>query len=318
MPPRHALRPFTVGDIETAAALLAARCPGLAGPADLLRRAWEDGARGAITENGYLLARPGDGERGRHVWTAAECSAGEPDALRRLYTHLAAGWLADGRGHHYVLAPVADVPVWQSLCFAYEQVHGVRELKAPEAGADGTATAGPGQGAAGAGGFRIRAAGPDDLDRLAPLFPLVAEAHTASPVFAYIESDFHGNLRPGHLEALEDPSIAYWMAEDPGGEALGIVLMRTIPEAEASCLTPAGSIELLIGATAVRVRGTGVGRALTEHALADAARRGFRACVTDWRAANPESSVFWPNRGFRPVAHRMHRILDPRLLSPSA
>ncbi|MFG2195929.1 GNAT family N-acetyltransferase [Streptomyces sp. NPDC048639] len=343
-------RPFRQDDIPAASALLAARYghdPDACAP--LLRDAWAAGARGALTESpegtptGHLLAVEGDDTRGRHMWSGPGQAAGDADALCRLYASLAGDWLAEGRDHHYVVASVADVPVWQSLCFGQEQVHGLMELGATEhRGADALTgrgvgpeadarTAGP-EAVAGDGraqpvegfasrptsAFRIRAAGPGDLDRLAPLFPLIADAHAAAPVFACVDADFYAGLHPGHRELLRDPTVAYWMAEGSDGTALGFCVMRPVGDDEVSPLKPRGSVELALAATAPEARGTGVGRTLAEHALTDAVRRGFRVCVTDWRAANPFSSGFWPRRGFRPVAHRLHRILDPRLTERAA
>ncbi|MYX33221.1 MULTISPECIES: GNAT family N-acetyltransferase [unclassified Streptomyces] len=310
-------RPFEASDVDGAAGLLAARHrrdrageaaldPGFAEPAvcaALLRDAWERGARGAVAETadgalaGYLIAVPGDDVRGRHVWTGpGHYATHDGDVLRGLYADLSGPWLGEGRLHHYAVAAAHDLPVWLSQCFAYEQVHAVTDLTA------------------GAAGFHddVRAARPSDLAALEPLFRLVADAHTAPPVFAFIEPSFHEGLRPGHLELLEDPAVSYWLAEGPEG-VRGFCVMRPVPDDEVSLTAPRGSVELLLAATAPGYRGGGVGRRLTEHALADAARNGFRVCVTDWRAANPLSSAFWPRRGFRPVAHRLHRLLDPRL-----
>ncbi|MEU4098248.1 GNAT family N-acetyltransferase [Streptomyces sp. NPDC026673] len=311
-------RPFAASDIDAAAGLLADRHrrdlareaaldPGFTDPAacaDLLRTAWEQGARGAVAEaadgalTGHLLAVPGDDSRGRHVWTGpGHYAARDEDVLRRLYAELSGQWLAEGRLHHYAVAAAGDLPVWLSQCFGYEQVHALADLPAD----------------AGRLHDDVRAAGPSDLDALEPLFRLVADAHAGPPVFAFIEPSFYDDLRPGHLELLEDPAVSYWLSEGPDG-VRGFCVMRPVPDDEASPTKPRGSVELLLAATVPESRGSGVGRRLTEHAFADAARLGFRVCVTDWRAANPRSSVFWPHRGFRPVAHRLHRVLDPRLL----
>ncbi|MFH9015383.1 GNAT family N-acetyltransferase [Streptomyces sp. NPDC017943] len=275
----------------------------------LLEQAWEDGARGAVAVRdgavaGYLLARSGEGQRGRHCWTqshhAAYSPAAGPAVLHRLYAALSADWLADGRLHHYVVAPSADLPLWLTLGFPHEQVHAIADVPAtaPTAAPDG-----------------VRKAVPTDMDALEPLLGLINEAHAAPPVFAFTDQPMWDVLRSGHLELMNDPAVAYWVCEGQDGID-GFVVMRPVPREEASILKPEGSVELLLAATAPHARGTGVGRRLTEWALADAAQRGHTLCVTDWRAANPFSSVFWPRRGFRPVAYRLHRMLDPRLMGP--
>ncbi|QKV96859.1 GNAT family N-acetyltransferase [Streptomyces sp. NA02950] len=161
----------------------------------------------------------------------------------------------------------------------------------------------------------VRRADPSDIDALEPPRGLVNAAHTAPPVFAFADQPMWDVLRSGHPELLSDPEVAYWVAEGSGGVD-GFIVMRPVPAGESSLLKPQGSLELLLAATAPHARGSGVGTLLTRWALTDAARRGFTVCATDWRAANPLASVFWPHRGFRPAAHRLHRILGPRLTGP--
>lgn len=319
-----AVEPFGPERFDASAELLAARHrrdrgqePALderhttrAACVSLLRRAWDDGARGAVALRGgavvgYLLARTGEGQRGRHCWTQPQDAAYAPDegpvVLQRLYAQLSGPWVEDGRLHHYTVTPAADLSCWLTLGFAQEQVHalltvpGGREPDQPPSG--------------------VRRADPSDIDALGPLLGLVNAAHTAPPVFAFTDQPMWDVLRSGHLELLSDPEVAYWVAEGSGGID-GFLVMRPVPAGESSLLKPRGSVELLLAATAPHARGSGVGTRLTRWALADAARRGFTVCATDWRAANPLSSVFWPHRGFRPAAHRLHRILDPRLTGP--
>ncbi len=272
-----------------------------------MQQEWEAGARGAVAIQGnsvvgYLLARAGDGQRGRHCWTQPQHASYAldvgPGVLQWLYAHLSGEWLADGRLHHYTVTPAADLSSWLTLGFAHEQVHAIMDVPVPE-----VTTSLPG----------VRRAGPADIDALEPLLGLINEAHAAPPVFAFTDRPMWDLLRSGHLELLHDPAVAYWVSDGPDGID-GFTVMRPVPDEESSILKPCGSVELLLAATAPYARGTGVGLRLTQQALADVARQGFAVCVTDWRAANLLSSVFWPGRGFRPAAYRLHRILDPRLI----
>ncbi|MEU6084434.1 GNAT family N-acetyltransferase [Streptomyces sp. NPDC047108] len=319
-----ALESFAPDHFRAAAELLAARhrrdlasepslSPSFGDPdtcGSLLVQAWEEGARGAValegnTVVGYLLARSGDGLRGRHCWTQpqdAACSLGAgPVIMQQLYAHLSGQWLVDGCLHHYTVTPASDLSLWLMLGFAHEQVHAIMALS----GTARPTVPPPG----------VRSARPEDIDALEPLLGLVNAAHAAPPVFAFTDQPMWDILRSGHLELLGDPTVAYWVSENPDGID-GFTVMRPVPDDEASLMKPRGSVELLLAASAPQARGRGVGRRLAEHAWADAVSRGFRTCVTDWRAANPLSSVFWPRRGFRPHAYRLHRILDPRLLTP--
>ena len=80
-------------------------------------------------------------------------------------------------------------------------------------------------------------------------------------------------------------------------------------------LKPADAVELIVAATLPKVRGAGIGRVLCQHALAECAAQGLEVCVIDWRAASLTASVFWPRRGFRPTAYRLHRLIDQRVVS---
>jgi ribosomal protein S18 acetylase RimI-like enzyme len=242
------IRPFSLDDVEASGQLLAARHrrdraaePALAARYEdaqvcsrLIRAALEQQATGAVAVDGdhylgYQLATPGDDLRGRHVWTGLDLHASAPDAgsevVRHLYAELAAGWVADGRLHHYVVVPVSDLDPWLALTFGHEQV-----------------------------------------------------------------------------------------AED-ATEVLGFVAVRPVPADEGSMLKPAGTVELIVAATLPKVRGTGIGRILCERALTECAAQGLEVCVIDWRAASLTASVFWPRRGFRPTAYRLHRLIDQRVVN---
>ncbi|MEU8825564.1 GNAT family N-acetyltransferase [Streptomyces sp. NPDC048636] len=322
--PGPAVEPFGPERLEAAAELLAARHrrdrghePALdehhtthAACLALLRQAWEDGARGAVALRGgavagYLLARTGEGQRGRHCWTRPEDAAYAPDegpvVLQRLYTELSGPWVEDGRLHHYTVTPAADLSCWLGLGFAHEQVHAL--LTVPGGAGEDRPPSG------------VRRAVPSDIDALEPLVGLINAAHAAPPVFAFTDQPMWDILRSGHLELLSDPEVAYWIAEGSGAVDAFLV-MRPVPVEESSLVKPRGSVELLLASTAPHARRSGAATRLTRWALADAARRGFTVCASDWRAANPLSSVFWPRRGFRPAAYRLHRILDPRLTGP--
>ena len=284
-----------------------------------IARALDDGALGVATADGalsgFLLAAPGDDVRGSHVWTDLWCYgySGDPEIMRRLYAYAAEAWTAEGRAHHYVIAPrlaVTDaswsrrgfgddeVDVWHSMGFGHEQVHGVM-------GTDVAERTGEGVG--------VRRAGIDDLDVLAPLFPMIADAHRVAPTFAFIEQEFYEELDRGHLELLSDAGVGYWMAEDDRG-VLGFAALRPIPDEEVTMVHPAGSVELLVAATTPAARGRGVMGVVLSRALGWAKEVGYEVCVTDWRAANLDSSSAWPSLGFRPMCYRLHRIVDPRML----
>jgi Fe-S oxidoreductase/ribosomal protein S18 acetylase RimI-like enzyme len=271
----------------------------------LIRLALDRGAAGAIAEKGgrvlgYLLATPGDDLRGRHVWSGLEqhamAAAVDWEIVRELYAGLAKDWVEDGRLHHYVVVPTANVEPWLALGFGREQVHAVCSTSVAPATSP----------------VPIRRAGPADADVVHSVARLVADANVASPVFAYVGEDFYDQLKVSTRELLDDETVDYWIAGD-GGEVVGFIALRPVPLEEDSLLKPAGAMEVMVAATLPQARGMGVGVALFEHGARAAASRGRTVLVADWRAANSTASAFWPRRGFRPFAYRMHRMIDPRV-----
>jgi len=70
-----------------------------------------------------------------------------------------------------------------------------------------------------------------------------------------------------------------------------------------------GALHLASTAVVPEERGGGVGRALTAHALAYTADRGFERLRTNWRVTNLHASRFWPRRGFAITHIRLSRRL---------
>src|SRR5262249_8351195 len=75
---------------------------------------------------------------------------------------------------------------------------------------------------------------------------------------------------------------------------------------------PPNSIDLALAATSPEVQGSGVGSALTVHALQWAHDEGFAAITIDWRVVNLLASRFFGARGFRPTFSRLDRHIPCR------
>jgi GNAT superfamily N-acetyltransferase len=281
--------------------------PGVA--SSYLSHALKQGATGvAALDNdkviAYLLCEKASDDSGAHVWSESGWQGWSADSgpapLGQLYATEAARWVTGGIGHHFVVAGLHDpggISTWQSLAFAREQVHAITEARPMDASFP----------------FDVRRAEPEDIDLVSPAFPLIADAHSASPVFAYIGPSFREELRPGHLGLLNDEDAGYMIATE-NGELLGFSIVVPVRDEDATPITPRGSVAHVVAATMPEARGRGVQAALTAAVLGWAHERDFRTCVTDWRSANLDSSVVWPALGFRPTAVRFHRIIDPRVL----
>ncbi|MEX0674437.1 MAG: GNAT family N-acetyltransferase [Gaiellaceae bacterium] len=279
-------RPFSDGDLDTAAAFLAQRHarhreaePLL--PADVDFRAeveelWrQPGTSGAVSEHGYLIGAPReDPVWGPNVWVElAGHAAEQAEAARDLYALAAQRWVGEGNTRHYVIVPAHDgalLDAWYRLGFGQQHTIFLR-----------MGTHDPS-----ASSREDRGCRPSRGDQVAPPLPNAPRAMRTHP-----EED---RLAAGNLLVAErDGSLA------------GCVYLDV---READLHRPRSAFLAWI-AIAPEARGTGLGSALTHASLAWARRRGFDVMAIDWRVTNLLASRFWPARGFRATFLRLYRSI---------
>lgn len=293
-------RPFSDGDLDSAAALLAARHarhreaePLL--PADVDFRAeveelWrQPGASGAVSETGFLIGAPReDPVWGPNVWVElAGHAVEEAEAVRDLYALAAQRWVGEGNTRHYVIVPAADAPLldsWFRLGFGQQHVVALREVPGEIAWPEG-----------------VRPARPDDVDPLVALAPLLADHQALAPVFGPGRVDWdHTEMR---RKVVEDVDAANILVAERNGRLLGCVYLDV---RDADLHRPRSAF-LAWMAIMPEARGSGLGLALTQASLAWARSRGYDVIATDWRVTNLLASRFWPARGFRTTFLRLYR-----------
>jgi GNAT superfamily N-acetyltransferase len=299
------LVPFGEEHLDAAAGLLAkaheahrAAEPLLA-PADAraeLERAWRrEGVTGvtAVRQDGpvgYLIGREAENALwGRHVFVdRAGHAAADAEALRGLWAAAAEGWWARGIRRFFVNVPstAERLDPWYRLGFAQMHQDAIR----PTGGGDPTLST----------GVTIRRGGLADLETAIRINRAIAATQLESPSFSGLEPS---DERDDWIETLEDPTVAWFVAERDG-EPLG---HATLYEPGPDLGTPSDAVFLASTATVPEARGLGVGRALTQHALVWAEESGYGTIVTNWRVTNLLASRFWPARGFRPTYVRLHR-----------
>lgn len=247
---------------------------------------------------GYMIGRSrGESLWGRNVWVdAAAHAVSDPELVRDLYAAAAVRWWELGLTRQYALVPAFDPQVldaWWRLGFGQQQAMAIREVQShawPE---------------------HVRQATTEDLDGLVALEPLVDQTHRESPVFSEVyRDDDPETLRREYVEDLADKAVATLVYERegqiPGALAVVPIEQSTM---HAGLVRPGGQCLLSFAATLPEDRGSGVGLALTEGALAWASDSGYSAIATDWRVTNLLSSRFWTHRGFRPTFLRLYRSL---------
>jgi ribosomal protein S18 acetylase RimI-like enzyme len=262
---------------------------------------WEkEGASGAFTEDGFVLATRLDELWGPNAWVElAGHAVREPELVRDLYGFAAARWVDEGRTCHYVYVPAYDtelVDAWFRLGFGAQHAFGIRELpeEAPPT-VDGVVT---------------RPAEERDVDELVELAPALHDHQVLSPVFVRPQPIDNDESRAEILEDIANPDVGNLVAE-LDGRVVGnfFVVPVEMSPAHSGLARPSGFAHIGWAAVLPEARGSGAGVALTAAAFAWARERGYEAMVTDWRVTNLLASRFWPKRGFRTTFLRLHRAI---------
>jgi ribosomal protein S18 acetylase RimI-like enzyme len=304
------IRPFSDADLDDAASLLARRHhrhreaePLLPGDVDF--RAQVDGewraagASGVFATRdgapvGYLIGRPRplvDFATWMVVGIGGVALDGDAEFVRDLYAAAAADWVAAGHTRHGVFVPSFDaalVDAWFRLSFGASGALATRET-APEAPIDANVV--------------VRPATPDDLEAAARLDKAMSDSMIPSPSFSGMSSRSEELLRDEWRKDWGDERFEHFVAERDGRVVGNLLLYRRPSDLR----VPADSIDLAHASTEPEARGSGVGRALTAHALRWAHAAGIPTMVTDWRMTNLLASRFWPRRGFRTTFLRLYR-----------
>lgn len=321
--------PFTSDHTEAAGSLLASRHQrDRAVLPDLPVRFEEaEAARGAIQNflarpwaSGFAALREGrlvgymvgemnfDEVWGRSGWVRphgfAVAPDEDPEALRDLYAALGDSWLRYGCLNHFVVAPTADPVTLQkfySLSFGIEQIHALMDLRT----ADFPKTELP-------LGLEIRLMESGDRATLEDLSEVIWRHQVLAPVWGIHLPEIQAQRRTEYGNLVDDEEAVLYLAF-VDGQTAGMQGFWPAEPSDTDLITPEKCVELAVGGTVHGMRRQGVGTHLAQHGLREARDAGAEYCLTDWRSTNLLSSRFWPKIGFRPVAYRLSRRVDPRI-----
>ncbi|HEY7349684.1 MAG TPA: hypothetical protein VH599_15315 [Ktedonobacterales bacterium] len=331
------ITPFSEADIEEASELLARRHQGdrvhepalperFSRPSEArleLEQTWKAStvngmsAGGVVARQdgkmvGYLIGVPKMNEMwGRSVWVEyaghALDRSSSAELYRDLYAALSPTWVALGCLYHVTNIPASDQAAsdaWFNLSFGKEQVYGLRETAPASSFAVPTDPT-----------LEIRRASPADLDISSQLDEVISFHQSRSPVYSLVMPYDREEARQETLEQLENPEWKIWLALRNGQlVSIQVYLPAQPPRGIGNMVLPEKCSFLGFAATREEEQGQGIGRILTAHGLADDYATGYAFCFTDWRATNLLSSRMWMRQGWRPVAYRLTRRLDERVL----
>ena len=233
----------------------------------------------------------------RAIVDFAGCAAkaGYGEAIRDLYSALAARWVAAGATRHLAAIPASDealIDAWLRLAFGVQFVWAVRETEAMK----------PVQ-----AGVKIRPGTPDDLELVAKLVRSLHEYQAGPPSFSGVPPVSDEEYRAEWGDLWDDPELYTHFVAERNRQPLGHLVLFRRPTGDLR--VPDRNIDLSQAVTLPAARQSGVSLALTGHALTWAHEHGFRSMTIDWRSVNLLASRFWPRRGFRPTYYRLYRAL---------
>lgn len=265
---------------------------------------------------GYLLGTlKTNDSRERHLWVdyaGLALAAGESaEVYRDLYAALAEIIVPQGYFKHYVLVPSGDAAVvdaWFRLGFGHEQVHAVMTLSDSDSPVTSPETDAPA-----VPDLTIRLAEKSDEAAIRDLAPTILQHQVRTPVFSATLPGETSQLQDGYAGLLDEADVTFWLAFQ-NDKPVGYQVFWPEEPSDHNLLTPARCISLGVGGTVPSARGLGIGQTVVRHGLRHAREQGWQVCSSDWRMTNLLSSRFWPKQGFQPVAYRLFRQIDPRIV----
>jgi len=227
-----------------------------------------------------------------------------PAILQDLYALLGDDWVQKGCFNHYLYISAADTKILSALFdlgFGKERVDALLDfssLKIPDVEEPN--------------GVTIRQASKGDNAHLGSLSNLIFRALAKAPYWHPTMPEDWSDLHEGWSELADDPEWTVWLALN-GSQALGMIGFRPEEEEATQMLSSPHTAYISVAATKPEARGRGVSTALSWHGLEHARKNGFEVCYTNWISPNLLASRFWPRFGFKDVAYRVAKKVNPMI-----
>jgi ribosomal protein S18 acetylase RimI-like enzyme len=215
-----------------------------------------------------------------------------PAITRALYREAAFRWAAEGCNTHAISLLAHDtrsLDTWVWNGFGLSVVDAIRSLDP--------------LGAPVAAGFRLRPAGPADVDPLAALEAEHFRHYSAPPILMETRAP---DDAPAFSQFLSKPDCGAWLAET-GQEAVGYLRFESRSFGAAAIVRDPGTVAITGAYVRPAQRGNGVAAALLDAALRDFKDQGYQRCSVDFESFNPEAAQFWC-RYFEPVSLSLIRV----------
>jgi len=224
--------------------------------------------------------------------------------LQDLYALLGDDWVRKGCFNHYLYISAADAEVIKALFdlgFGKERVDALmdfRSLTIPDV--------------EGPEGVTIRKAGTGDNAHLGSFSNVIFHALGKAPYWHPTLPEDWDDLHEGWSELADNKEWTVWLALNHR-DALGMIGFRPEPEEDTQMLVSPQTLYVSVAATQPQARGRGINTALTWHGLEQARQAGYEICYTNWISPNLLASRFWPRFGFKDVAYRLAKKINPMI-----
>ncbi|HXD10174.1 MAG TPA: GNAT family N-acetyltransferase [Anaerolineales bacterium] len=227
-----------------------------------------------------------------------------PAVLQDLYALLGEDWVKKGCFNHYLYVSSADAELLNALFdigFGKERVDALLDLSSDAIPRVDEAK-----------NITLRRAGKGDATLLGNFSDVIMRALEKAPHWHPTMPEDWDELHEGWSELASDKEWIVWLALD-GPHALGMIGFRPEAEEPTQMLVPPSTMYLSVAATQPEARGRGVGMSLSWHGLAQAREAGYQVCYTNWISPNFLASRFWPRFGFKDVAYRVAKKVNPMI-----
>ncbi len=224
--------------------------------------------------------------------------------IQDLYTQLGEDWVQKGCFNHYLYVSAAEPDVIAALFdlgFGKERVDALMDLRTLEIPAVEEPA-----------GTTIRKAGAGDNAHLGSFSNVIFRALGQAPYWHPTVPEDWDELYEGWSELADDQEWTVWLALE-GDTALGMLGFRSEEESDTQMLASPRTLYLSVAATKPQARGRGISTLLSWHGLEQARQEGYEICYSNWISPNLLASRFWPRFGFKDVAYRLAKKINPMI-----
>lgn len=260
----------------------------------------------------YFLGTTTNQPWGRCGWTYLPGSAlaeGEPvETLQDLYVRMGDDWVKRGVFIHHTYLPKADeklVEAWFNLDFGKERVEAILDFSIIEIPEIIIPV-----------GIQIRRGGPGDNERLGSLSHLIMRELEKPPYFHPTPPEDFPELYEGWSELADDETVDVWLALEGDITVATIASWSTMhpeEETDTELFAADDTFSFSVAVTLPNNRKQGIMTAMTWTCLKYNRDQGYKYCYTNWISPNLAASRFWPRFGYKEVAYRLTKNINPMI-----